>query len=370
MIKLKSILEQTQAFKPIIVFVGGIEKYESLSQQTNRIQSGLSDYEIKAFDHSNASAAAKFVKNNKTAGIILYSKGCESWKLFPSDKTYCIEPWNGKQKMKDFYSGFPSANMWVGAEDYRGNGLKTQNELVPGKGTKGHIDAPSQVAPFIAAALKNKSLGLNEDAPKLLSKNEAENEMIQGTERVLDQVLNQVSQGDVQGILNKVVDKDELKELVVNQLKPVRDHFYNRYSKCYKYDQAGDEKIITATLKNVANIFLSRINNLSFLKVSAIKTYMFVTGYDKENLAQDIENSLNSKDFKRIQLSAVITMRSIIGNMRRIPQLSVYGPICKGVDKSNTPENTYPFPNVQSITAKIINQYTSLYKDAIVKKFS
>ena len=370
MIKLKSILEQTQAFKPIIVFVGGLTRYESLSQQTNRIQSGLSDYEIKAFDHSNSSAAAKFVKENKTAGIILYSKGCESWKLFPKDKTFCIEPYNLNNKAKNFYSGFPSANMWVGAEDYRGKGLKTQNELVPGKGTQGHIDAPSQVAPFIAAALKNKSLGLNEDAPRLLNKNQAENEMIQTANNVLNQVLNQVSQGDVQGILNKVVDKDELKELVLNQLKPVRDHFYNRYSKCYKYDRAGDEKIITATLQNIANIFLSRINDLGFIKVGAIKTYMFVTGYDKENLAQDIEDGLNSKDFERIKISAQITMRSIIGNMRRIPQVSVYGPTCKGVDKSNTPENVYPFPNIKLITNKIINQYTPLYKDAIIKKFS
>ena len=36
--------------------------------------------------------------------------------------------------------------MWVGAEDYRGNGLNTQNELVPGS----HIEAPSKVAPLIA----------------------------------------------------------------------------------------------------------------------------------------------------------------------------------------------------------------------------
>ena len=146
MIKLKSILEQTDAFKPIVVFVGGLIKYESLSKQINRIQSGLPDYEIKAFGHGDSSSAAKFVKENKTAGIILYSKGCESWKLFPSDKTYCIEPWNGKQKTTNFYSGFPSANMWVGAEDYRGNGLKTQNEFVTGS----HIEAPSKVAPLIA----------------------------------------------------------------------------------------------------------------------------------------------------------------------------------------------------------------------------
>ena len=96
---------------------------------------------------------------------------------------------------------------------------------------------------------------------------------------------------------------------------------------------------------------------------------MFITGYDKENLAQDIEDGLNSKDFERIKISAQITMRSIIGNMRRVPQVYVWAPICKGVDKSNTPENTYPFPNVKRITNKIINQYTPLYKDAIINKF-
>ena len=150
MIKLTSILEQTKDSKSIIVFVGGLETYEPIDRQAKRIQSGLSNYKVKAFDHSNATAAAKFVKENKTAGIILYSKGCESWKLFPKNKTFCIEPWNEKQNMKDFYSGFPPANMWVGAEDYRGNGLNTQNELVPGKGTRGHIEALSKVAPLIA----------------------------------------------------------------------------------------------------------------------------------------------------------------------------------------------------------------------------
>ena len=150
MIKLTSILEQTKDSKSIIVFVGGFETYESIDRQARRIQSGLSNYKVKAFNYKQAIAAAKFVKENKTAGIILYSKGCESWKLFPKNKTFCIEPWNEKQNMKDFYSGFPPANMWVGAEDYRGNGLNTQNELVPGKGTGGHIEALSKVAPLIA----------------------------------------------------------------------------------------------------------------------------------------------------------------------------------------------------------------------------
>jgi len=134
----------------VILLLQPLRLFETLNQQTNRIQSGLSNYKVKAFDHSNASAAADFVKNNKTAGIILYSKGCEYWKLFPKNKTFCIEPYNSKDEMKNFYSRFPSANMWVGAEDYRGNGLNTQNELVPGKGTQGHIEAPSKVAPLIA----------------------------------------------------------------------------------------------------------------------------------------------------------------------------------------------------------------------------
>ena len=151
MIKLKDILlEQINDSKAIVVFVGGFERYEPISQQARRIQNGLPDYKVKAFNHKQAIAAAKFVKENKIAGIILYSKGCESWKLFPKNKTFCIEPWNEEQKMKDFYSIFPPANMWVGAEDYRGNGLNTQNELVPGKGTRGHIEAPSKVAPLIA----------------------------------------------------------------------------------------------------------------------------------------------------------------------------------------------------------------------------
>ena len=146
MIKLTSILEQTKDSKSVIVFVGGLETYEPIDRQAKRIQSGLSNYKVKAFKWQQAKAAAKFVKENKTAGIILYSKGCESWKLFPKNKTFCIEPWNENQEMKDFYSRFPSANMWVGAEDYRGNGLNTQNELVPGS----HIEAPSKVAPLIA----------------------------------------------------------------------------------------------------------------------------------------------------------------------------------------------------------------------------
>ena len=211
---------------------------------------------------------------------------------------------------------------------------------------------------------------LNEDAPKLLSKNEADDTMVKDTNRILNLELNQVAQTDISSILKKVVDTDELKELIINELKPVRDHYYNRYSKCYAYDLPGDEKIITQVLQNIANIFLSRINDLGWIKIGAIKTYMFVTGYDKENLAQDIEDALNSKDFNRIALSALITINAIIGNMRRINMVRVYGPTCKGIDKSNTPKNTHPVPSIKAIAKKIIDQYTPLYKDAIVKKFS
>jgi len=210
---------------------------------------------------------------------------------------------------------------------------------------------------------------LDEVDSRLLNKNQAEDKMIQSADRVLDKILNQVRPSNISSILNNIVDKDNFKELVINELKPVRDHFYNRYSKCYKYDQAGDEKIIIKTLQNIANIFLSRINDLNWLKTSAIKTYMYVSGNDSENLVQNVESSLNSKDSKRIQTSALLTVNTIIGNMRRVAQISVYGPSCKGADKSNTPENSYPYANTKDITKKIIDQYTPLYIDAIINKF-
>ena len=211
---------------------------------------------------------------------------------------------------------------------------------------------------------------LNEQFPELLTQNQTEDKIIGKLHDILDKELNRASESDVSGLLKKIIDPNDLKELVIDKLKPIRNHFFNRYSRCYQWDQARDEKIIEATLENIAKIFLLKINNLGALKVGAIKSYMFVIGYDKENLAQVIESNINSYEFQRIVKSAVTTINSIIRVMRLITKTNVYVPKCRGVDKSNTPEDTYPHARSRSIAKNIINNYTPLYKDAIIKKFS
>ena len=150
MIKLKSIL--TEQSTPIVVFVSGLTKYESVDAQGNRIQSGMPGFQVITFHYNDKEKIIKYLKDNNAQALILYSKSCEYWKTYKPyiNNIFCIEPWNGSNKMVSRYSGFPVDNMWVGPEDYRGNGLKTNNDIVPGKGTRGHIEALSVVAPLIA----------------------------------------------------------------------------------------------------------------------------------------------------------------------------------------------------------------------------
>ena len=75
MIRLKDIL--TEQSQPVVVFVSGLEKYESVTQQAARIQSGLPAFKVVPFIWNKPGAVIKYLEENQPAALILYSKSVE-----------------------------------------------------------------------------------------------------------------------------------------------------------------------------------------------------------------------------------------------------------------------------------------------------
>jgi hypothetical protein len=114
-----------------VVFVSGLESTINHVGQTQIFtQNFTNKYPIKSFNYSNKNGIANFIKNNNIVAVILFSKGCElvSQINVPSQKIYCIEPWNGNKTDAGTayrYSSIPAGNMYIDYEDFnRGNGTK------------------------------------------------------------------------------------------------------------------------------------------------------------------------------------------------------------------------------------------------------
>jgi hypothetical protein len=114
-----------------VIFVSGIESAMSHKGQTSLFeQSYNGSYPTKSFNFKNKSAIQSFIDNNSVKAIVLFSAACKlaNQLSFPSNKIYCIEPWNGNSSdagRAPIYNNIPAQNMYIDVKSYgRGKGTK------------------------------------------------------------------------------------------------------------------------------------------------------------------------------------------------------------------------------------------------------
>ena len=155
MIKLKSILEQEQPSKPIVIFVAGLELdgHPNTQQQTNLCKSSMPGFDVQGYSWQNAKSGIQIPEN--VAAVILFSKGCKYWKQFAKDNlTFCIEPWNKDNCCASNYIGVPAENMFIGPTPGRGKGINTSNPInESGNVLEKHFAAVSSNCKTIAARI-------------------------------------------------------------------------------------------------------------------------------------------------------------------------------------------------------------------------
>jgi hypothetical protein len=148
MIKLKNILTEDLE-KPVVVFVSGLTKYESVEEQALRIQSGMPGFQVVSFKWNQSDNVIKYLEQNQPAALILYSKSVEDTKTYSAHiqpgKIFAIEPYKPPS-----LRGIPVANMWRHPRhDYRGAGIQG-NDTPEGED---HVTALTAIAPLIAAMI-------------------------------------------------------------------------------------------------------------------------------------------------------------------------------------------------------------------------
>ena len=148
MIKMKDIL--TEDFKkPVVVFVSGLTKYESVAQQAARIQSGMPGFQVVSFKWNQPDAVIEYLEQNQPVALILYSKSVEDTATYSAyiqpEKIFAIEPYKPPS-----LRGIPAANMWRHPRyDYRGAGIQG-NDTPKGEN---HVTALTAIAPLIATRI-------------------------------------------------------------------------------------------------------------------------------------------------------------------------------------------------------------------------
>lgn len=148
--------EQKQENK-FVVFVSGIQDTENHEAQTNRFVNGFGKkYPVKSFNFTNKNEIDNFLKSNENevVALVLFSAGCglANTVNFPSNKIYCIEPWNdSKGSRNSIYSNIPEQNMFINSKiSYRGAGTKTGNNVNYTDDFGNHFDALSKSAAILS----------------------------------------------------------------------------------------------------------------------------------------------------------------------------------------------------------------------------
>lgn len=117
--------------KSYVIFVSGIESAMSHQGQTSLFEKSYRGiYSVKSFNFKNKSGIQKFIDTNDVKSIVLFSAACKlaNQLSFPSNKIYCIEPWNGNSSDAGrayIYTNIPAQNMYIDVKSYgRGKGTK------------------------------------------------------------------------------------------------------------------------------------------------------------------------------------------------------------------------------------------------------
>ena len=148
MIRLTDIL--TEQSKPVVVFVSGLTRYESVAQQAARVQSGMPQFTVVPFKYTQTQDIIKYLENNVTAALILYSRSVSDTKTYAAyispSRIYAIEPYKPAS-----LRGIPASNMWRHpSKDFRGAGIEGNDTP---KGVT-HVTALTAIAPLIAARIQ------------------------------------------------------------------------------------------------------------------------------------------------------------------------------------------------------------------------
>ena len=122
---------EEQSKGPYVIFVSGIESAMSHKGQTSLFEQSYSgNYPVKSFNFKNKSAIQSFIYGNNVRVIVLFSAACKlaNQLSYPSNKIYCIEPWNGDSSdagRAPIYNNIPAQNMYIDYESFsRGKGTK------------------------------------------------------------------------------------------------------------------------------------------------------------------------------------------------------------------------------------------------------
>jgi LAS superfamily LD-carboxypeptidase LdcB len=116
-----------------VIFVSGLEKSKNHEEQLSIFTRGFgTEYLVKGFRQTSLTSVVDFIKKNTVVAVILYSASCELAdnlvEYFPSNKIFCIEPWNGNgsdANKKNIYVSIPEKNMYIDYKSYsRGKGTK------------------------------------------------------------------------------------------------------------------------------------------------------------------------------------------------------------------------------------------------------
>lgn len=118
-----------------IILISGLELYESVSEQTSRLESG-GKRAFGIFYKNSRVEFPKVIKENPNAYVVFYSKGCEYAELAllkddngtplvkDKSKVYIIEPYmRPSESVNAISGGVPKNNVYVGNGKSTGQGL-------------------------------------------------------------------------------------------------------------------------------------------------------------------------------------------------------------------------------------------------------
>lgn len=118
-----------------VILISGIEKYEKVSKQVSRLESG--GKRVFGIFYNNAiTDFPKIIKQNPNAYVVFYSKGCEYANLVllndkegtplvkDKSKVYIVEPYKKpSESVNAINGGVPIKNVYVGNGESTGQGL-------------------------------------------------------------------------------------------------------------------------------------------------------------------------------------------------------------------------------------------------------
>ena len=144
---------------PIVVFVSGLEYYETVAEQTARIRSGMPGFQVVSFKWNQSNAVIEYLEQNQPAALILYSKSVEDTKTYSAyikpEKIFAIEPYKPPS-----LRGIPAKNMWKHprirsrGSGIQGNDVPDKYLHAPPKSDKSVKTVLDYVAPLIAARIR------------------------------------------------------------------------------------------------------------------------------------------------------------------------------------------------------------------------